>query len=251
MNFDWEILNIQKKTKETNKTNETRNEEIYQEFAELINLEEKKGITFISIELHDAEIAAEWVNNFVEFIDKETVTKLVEELQTVIANKTREIEYTIASKRQMAKQRREDRITQYQEAASIARELGVMDRVDSTNIVQNNQLNITTSNIPLYFRGFKALNTEISYLRTRQSDDPFIGDLRDLQEQLTLLRSITFDKEKISTVYIDQAAYPTKYAIKPNYRLIVLLAIFAGLFSGIFLTFFIVFVQNQRKKHSE
>ena len=69
-----------------------------------------------------------------------------------------------------------------------------MDRVDSTNIVQNNQLNITTSNIPLYFRGYRALNTEISFLKSRESDDPFISGLRDLQERLALLRSIKFEQ---------------------------------------------------------
>ena len=176
---------------------------------------------------------------------------MVEDSQNSIANKIRDIEYTISSKRQMAKQRREDLIIQYQEAASIAQQLGVMDRVDSTNIVQNNQLNITTSNIPLYFRGYMALNTEILSLKSRESDDPFISELRDLQERLTLLRSVKFDKEKLSAIYIDQAAYPLKNPIKPNRRLIVSLATVVGLFSGIFLTFLIEFVQNQRKKHSE
>ncbi|SVA89933.1 uncharacterized protein METZ01_LOCUS142787, partial [marine metagenome] len=129
--------------------------------------------------------------------------------------------------------------------------LGVMDRVDSTNIVQNNQLNITNSNIPLYFRGYSALNIEISFLKNRISDDPFIGGLRDLQESLALLRSIKFNQEKMRAVHIDQAAYPPNSPIKPNRRLIVSLATVVGLFSGIFLAFFIEFVQNQRKKHSE
>ena len=151
----------------------------------------------------------------------------------------------------MAKQRREDTITQFEEAALIAQKLGVMDRVDSTNIVQNNQLNITTSNIPLYFRGYRALNAEIAFLNNRISDDPFIKGLRDLQEQLALLRSIKFDQEKMSAVYIDQEAYPSKSPIKPNRRLIVSLSTVVGLFSGIFLAFFIEFVQDQRKKYSE
>ena len=59
-----------------------------------------------------------------------------------------------------------------------------MDSVDSTNIVQNNQLNITTTNIPLYLRGYKNLNAEISFLKNRIYDDTFISGLRDLQENL-------------------------------------------------------------------
>ena len=85
----------------------------------------KDGFTSLSIELHDAEIAAKWVNDFIEFVDKETVAILVEDLKNSIENKIREIEYTIKSKRQMAKKRREDQITRYEEAASIAQNLGI------------------------------------------------------------------------------------------------------------------------------
>ena len=84
-----------------------------------------------------------------------------------------------------------------------------------------------------------------------RGDDHFIAGLRDLQENLTLIQSIKFTEEKLHAVRIDQAAYPPKYPIKPNRRLIFSLATVVGLFSGIFLAFFIEFVQNQRKKHSE
>ena len=71
----------------------------------------------------------------------------------------------------MAKVRHLDRIVQIQEAASTAFLLGIKDRVDTTNVVQNNQLNITTTSNPLYYRGFRALNEEIEVLRKRVSDD--------------------------------------------------------------------------------
>ena len=178
--------------------------------------------------------------------------RLVEDSKNSIANQIRDIEYTIASKRQMAKQRREDQIVRYHEAAIIADSLGIKRRVDATNIIQNTQMNvdIATATTPLYYLGFDALSIEITILKNRKSDDPFISGLRDLQEQLALLRSIKFDQEKMTAVHIDQAAYPPNSPIKPNRRLIVSLATVVGLFSGIFLAFLITFVQNQRKKHS-
>ena len=233
------------------RTPDTRDEDIYQGFADLIKLGQEDGITSLSIELHDAEIAAQWVNDLIEFVDKETIAMLVEDSQNSIANQIRNIEYAIGSKRQMAKQRREDKIFRYKEASIIAMQLDIADRIEATNVVQNNRFNITTTNIPLYYRGYRALNAEIEYLNNRKSDDPFISGLRDLQEQLALLRSIKFDQEKMTAVHIDQAAYPPNSPIKPNRRLIVSLATVVGLFSGIFLAFFIEFVQNQRKKHSE
>ena len=112
-------------------------------------------------------------------------------------------------------------------------------------------VDIATATTPLYYLGYEALMTEITILKNRKSDDPFIAGLRDLQEELALLRTIEFDKEKLRAVNIDQAAYPPKSAIKPDRRFIVSLVTIAGLFSGIFLTLFIEFLQNQRKKHSE
>ena len=152
----------------------------------------------------------------------------------------------------MAKQRREDQIVRYNEAAKIADQLGIKRRVDATNIIQNTQMNvdIRTATTPLYYLGLEALSTELSILRSRKSDDPFISGLRDLQEQLSLLRSIKIDKEKLSTVDIDQPAYPTKNPIKPNRRMIVQITTVVGFISAIFLVFFVEFVHNQRKKHS-
>ena len=122
---------------------------------------------------------------------------------------------------------------------------------DVTNVVQNNQLNISTSNTPLYYRGYKALNAEIAILKARKSDDPFISGLRDLQEELTLLRSIKIEEEGMHSVTVDQAAYPPKTRIKPNRRLIVSLSTVVGLFLGICLVFFVSFVQKQMETHSE
>jgi len=230
-------------------TPETSDPGVYMRLAGLIKLNENKGMTSLSIEFHDGDIAAQWVNDLIEFVDKETIAVLVEDTEDSIANQIRDIEYTIASKRQMAKKRREDTILQYEEASIIATKLGVVDRVDSTNIVQNNQLNISTTNVPLYFRGYRALNAEISFLKNRISDDPFISGLRDLQERLALLRSIKFDIEKMSAVYIDQPAYTPNSPIKPNRKYIVSLATVFGLFLGILLAFLIEFTVKERKKH--
>ena len=232
------------------RTPETKDEEIYEGFAKMIKIE-NEGSTSISIELHDAEVAAQWVNDYIKFIDTETITLLVENMRNSITNRIRDIEYTIGSKRQMAKQRREDQIQQFQEASTIAVKLGVKDRVDATNVVQNNQLNSSTSTTPLYYRGSRALNAEIAILLNRKSDDPFIMGLRDLQESLALLRSIKIEDEGLRAVSVDQAAYPPKNRIKPNRRLIVSLGTVVGLFLGIFLVFFVSFIQNQKEAHSE
>ena len=237
------------------RTPETRDEDIYEGFAKMFKIEnlkiENEVNTIFSMESDDPLIAAEWINSYIEFIDTETIRVLVVNVQNSIAGQIRAIEYTIGSKRKMAKQRREDQIFRFEEAAVIARILGVRDRIDVTNVVQNNKLNSSTSSTPLYYRGFMALSSETEILKNRKSDDPFIEGLRDLQEKLALLRSIKIEEEGLHAVSIDQAAYPPKNLIKPNRILIVSLGTVVGLFLGIFLVFFVSFVQKQKEIHSK
>jgi len=233
-----------------NRTPETRDIEILESFSKMIKIENGENIS-VSMESDDPEFAANLVNDYISFFDFETIKGLVSAARNSIASQIRDIKYTISSKRGMAKVRRLDRIVQIQEAANTASLLGIKDRVDTTNVVQNNQLNFTTTSTPLYYRGFRALNAEMEFLENRKSDDPFISGLRDLQEQLALLRSIKIEEEGQHAVTIDQAAYPPKNRIKPNRRLIVSLGTVVGLFLGIFLVFFVSFVQKQKETHSE
>ncbi len=240
-----EVLNPSRNT-------QTSDLEIFRGFAALINIDEVNEITSFSIELNDAEVASQLVNKLTEFVDKETIHQFVQDKENEIENQIIEIEYNIRSKRLMAEKRREDQIIRYTENAQIAKELGMIERVDATSMIQTTQMNvdIATATTPLYYLGYEALMTEINVLRNRKSDDPFISGLRDLQEQLAMLRTIKFNKERMRSVHVDQAAYTPKNPISPNRRLIVSFGTLIGLFSGLFLAFFIEFVRVQREKHS-
>ena len=234
------------------RTPETRDIEILESFAKMIKIGDKGGFS-VSVESTDPEFAAKLVNDYVSFFDLETVRGMVSDAKNNIEEQILDIEYKINSKRGMAKQRREDQVIRYQEAYKIAFSLGIKKRVDATNIIQNTQMNvdIATASTPLYYLGIEALSAEIEILQNRKSDDPFISGLRDLQEQLALLRSFKIYEKGMHSVSIDQAAYPPKYRIKPNRRLIVSLGTVVGLFLGIFLGFFASFIQNQKEAHSE
>ena len=237
-----------------NRSPETRDIEILESFSKMMKIEDTIGDRLgfsISMESEDPVFAAKLVNDYIIYFDAETIFAMSAAARNSIAGQIRDIEYTINSKRQMAKQRREDTILSFEEAAKIAAELGVRERVDTTNVVQNNQLNISSSNTQLYYRGYKALNAEMDILKVRKSDDPFIPGLRDLQERLALLRSFKIEEEGQHAVTVDQAAYPPKNRIKPNRRLIVSLGTVLGLFLGIFLVFFVSFVQKQKETHSK
>ncbi len=105
-----------------------------------------------------------------------------------------ETEEKISSLRAIALTKREDRIRKLEEAAAVAKNAGIIERSD---LLGNQQFDSEKSTIyteintqlqPLYLRGEKALLAEINELKNRKSDDPFIPKLRDLQEQLELLK---------------------------------------------------------------
>ena len=118
------------------RTPETRDEDIYEGFAKMFKIETKES-TSISIELHDPEVAAQWVNDYVKFMDKETISKLIEKIQNSIANQIRDIEYMISSKREMAKIRREDEIQGIKYSITSKRELVKQRRLDQITGIEN------------------------------------------------------------------------------------------------------------------
>ena len=99
--------------------------------------------------------------------------------------------------------------------------------------------------------GIEALTAELKgFSRIEKVMTPSSPVYVICRSNLRLLRSIKISEEGMHSVTVDQAAYPPKYRIKPNRRLIVSLGTVVGLFLGIFLVFFVSFVQKQKETHS-
>ncbi len=203
------------------RTPETRDIEILESFAKMIKIGDKGGFS-VSVESTDPEFAAKLINDYVSFFDLETVLGMVSDAKNNIEEQILDIEYSIASKRQMAQQRREDQISEieytilskqkmaqqrredqilrFKEAIVIADSLGIKKREDATGLIKSSQMNldIITATTPLYYAGTMSLKAEIKTLENRVSDDPFISGLRNLQEKLSRLRSIKSDDPFIS-----------------------------------------------------
>jgi len=81
-----------------------------------------KSALSLSVEWGDAETAARIANEYSALVDRETVKEFASNLRNAVSNRVRDIEYTIASKRKMAKQRRKDKVSQLVEADRIQQE---------------------------------------------------------------------------------------------------------------------------------
>ena len=103
--------------------------------------------------------------------------------------------------------------------------------------------------IALFSQGSNALKAQITALKNRKTDDPYIGGIRGLQEQLVMLNNqLLTVNDDFKVVRIDQQAYRPDSPIKPKKRLIVALGGMLGLILGIFAAFFFNFLENNRKE---
>ena len=210
----------------------------------------------------------------------------IERLETSDSLKRNEIEDKIKVLRDSAQDKRLDRIAKLTEANTIAHSLGIKDPIDfklkkiSDSSTKKYQImtDISNKSSQLYTLGYEALEAEIDSLKKRTNDDPYIKELRSLEEQLKLLEhnrkaeqlknrtndapfitelrekensiayleAIKIAPESIKVAHLDQAAFPPEKKIKPKRKLIVII----GAILGFILSLFIVLILNIKQKYS-
>lgn len=176
--------------------------------VEKVSKTDPKPYTELVFELKNdnPELSARHLNAFVAFITHQTVQELSAEVQSEISNQKKLINEQIDSKKELAEKKRSDRIKMLEESLVIAKKLGI----EQAQITQSdNKLNMD------YNRGSRALEAELRVLKTRESDEPFIGGIRDLQERISYLSNLAIRSDKISVVRIDQEAQVPFEPIKP------------------------------------
>lgn len=203
-----------------------------EEFNQKLTIEKQskadpKPYTALSFELKntDPALSASYLNAYVAHVSKITKNELLEEVRFDLINQKNSINETIARKKEFAKQRRIDHIKQLEESLVVVKKLGI----EQSQITQSdNKLNMN------YNRGSSALEAELSILKARESDEPFIDDLRNLQERIAQLNNLAINSEKIAVVRVDQQAEVPYKVLKPKKRLIVAVAVVLGLMLGVF-----------------
>ncbi len=277
----------------------------------------------LTMEGGDPVLIADIVNNVAEEVERVTTAEIIIGLEAKISTGINDLKQKIKLLREIAEKRRLDkierlesgdalehgligdimallrnkihkgrldRILRLQEAAKIARSLDIAEPVGKIKTISGTSLTkpqISTEKFngapPLYTRGYEVLEAEIKSLSNRIVDDPFIAELRGLEETLILLEnnrkveqlkarsnddafisrlrdkeyelawleSISINPLTVTTARVDQAAYPPKRPIKPRRKLIVVLGLMLGLMLGVFVAFFVNFIESQREESVE
>lgn len=179
----------------------------------------------VKLQHRDPQEAAEWVNRFVAQASAKTEKDMQQNVKSEIDIRVQSVLRRIEALRNTAKQRREDRMAKLEEALEIAEGTGIEAVQVST--WQN-------FSAPEYMRGAKAIRLELDVLEKRQSDDPFITELRSLQEGLDFLKGVDVSPDNVAVFTLDGAAQVPETPIKPKKALILALGLVLGGMLGVF-----------------
>ena len=157
----------------------------------------------------------------------QALTEIKEDINSKKENTIEQLQLSIQSARNIAKNQRLDRVAKLSEAIQIAKTIGFKK--------PNKDAQLKNQETILYLLGYQALEAEKIILMTRESDDPFIEKLRGLEEQLDLLENFTLNTDKLSVAQVDQAPSFGK-KIKPKKSLILVVSAITGLMLGIFIS---------------
>lgn len=194
---------------------------------------------FVSVSFSDTnpEHAAMWLNELIKFANAYTLKQLTNDVRAAILTEVGRIRYQLSSKLKLAELRRYDKTVVLREALQVARTLGINDShafpasIDKSNAA----VSVNTVDVPLYMRGTHALETEITVLESRKTDEPFIDGYRDLQEKLGFLENVTLDPDDMSAVTVDSSAKAPYREESPNTALVIIMALLLGASAGIML----------------
>ena len=131
----------------------------------------------------------------------------------------------------------------------IARELGINDRESGISNQQSVVLSedeTMHSKNPIYLYGTKALNAEIRALQNRKNTDSFISGLRQLEQKVKSLETITVNVSDVRSAQLDQEATIPQTRYAPKRKLIVFIGTFMGGFIAfIYLIFSFIFTRQK------
>lgn len=188
------------------------------------------------------------LNDLVKTAEQNTIQQFYQQILSEKQSRLGLLNDHVSSVRQVASDKRMDRIAQLDEAIMITQKLGLNKPVSAGPTLNINNVNTQSAyNSSLYLLGSDLLVAEKTVLESRKDDDAFIPELRNLQEQLQNLQSLKIVQSDFGVVTIDQAAiYGDK--IKPKKALVLAVAGVLGLMLGVFIALIRRAVKNRRQE---
>lgn len=212
------------------------------------------GSVFLSLQGYDSRLVADWVNGFILFAEKKTLDDFYDGIEIKITSQKKAVQDSLQIGRNVAGQRRLDRIALLEDQIAIARASKIFDRqLTGYSVVESQRSGMTLDFLqgPMYMRGVKELTAEKEALEKRKNDEPFIVGFRDKQENLAQLdaglKQLLAGKALTHAVKIDRQAIHAQNPVKPKRSLVLSLGVIIGGVFGVVGSFLLVFFQQHRK----
>ena len=185
----------------------------------------------VTAAVSDPQQATKWVVAYNEIAAEGAKLEVLQSNRSDMSIKADNLQNQINSAKNSARKEREDRIAQLKEAVAVAKSVG-LEKPPLISEPLSAQVSSAMGGSLTYMRGSKALEAEISTLEARSSDEPFIKDLREKQEEVAFYRDLKLDSSVIHVFEQDGAVELPDQPIKPKKSLIVLLSLVLGLSAG-------------------
>lgn len=185
----------------------------------------------ISHQYTSAALTAEWLNNYVAYVQQQTKQQLITAVKKSMALVVDSSNKQITVMRSSYQQKLQDQILKLEEALSIAQQLGYEKPVQS-GLAEKLPTNKLDESL-LYMRGTKVLRAELAVLKNRKNTDAYINGIRPLQEKIQYLQSLNFENQLNNFIAIDQNASVSSKPIKPKKLLVLMLSLILGMMIGI------------------
>lgn len=211
---------------------------LYARFQDVLSLgvaaKDTPNRYFVKATLADPQQAAEWVVRYVEMAGQRGISEISKDVKADATIKANNLEQQIESTRESARKQREDQIAKLSEALIVARSIGLEKPPIISNTLSG-EVSAGMGGSLTYMRGTKALEAEISNLRSRTSDDPFVANLRQRQEALAFYRALKVEPGVIQVYRQDGAIESPDKPVKPKKMIVVAVGVVLGIALGVML----------------
>ncbi|MEY8206169.1 MAG: Wzz/FepE/Etk N-terminal domain-containing protein [Bermanella sp.] len=212
----------------------------FTDFGDRLNITlsgNKDAETFIKLkfELHEAQAAANFLNDYVEFSLQRRLSEIRQTLESKRLVRLNKLEYDASLIRDKYYSQKIQRKLQLNEAHLIAKSVGQLEPIYSKSDI------LGSFTPPLYMYGAKALAAEERALSGREAmtaglphgEEHFITGLSSILFEIRQLKSLNVDYSKIKIVQLDEPASVPVNPAKPKKLLVMVLSVVAGGFLGL------------------
>lgn len=190
--------------------------------------------------------AARVLSEYLAFVNTKVISDRARDLELGIRRAIQTNEFEIQRAERSHVRRLEEDLAVLEEALQIARAAGISDNQSGLFVGRDD--NRLTEASGLYLRGEKLLSAEIQALQARIQASSLIPEVRDLQAENELLKSIRIDTSGAFAYTLEKPATPPTGRDAPKTQLILALALVLGGMVGVLTALIRTAIRNRQAR---